>query len=376
MAGFVGLGKALSFNLDINLFEHFLHPVVPALEVEHAPPFAGEWALIGISVAVAVSGILLARRFYWGPEAFRRPKALAERFPALYSTVANKYYVDEIYGATVVAGPQPGEGLVRVRRPGRGRCGQRDAPPHGGDVVPLGTVRPQRRGRARQSGGWCLRVGEPGLAACAVGRGAGVRAGHGCGLCADGRGGAVARAAEGDAMGLVTNLLIIICYVPLVGSLAILFLLREEEQGDQGGRDRRGRPGLRALAAPLVPLRPGGPAFQFGYEHEWIPSLGAKYHFGVDGISMLLILLTTLLGFISVYSSFSAITEREKEYYVFLLLLQTGMLGVFCRSTSSCSTCSGRSCSSRCTSSSGSGAGRASSTRRSSSSCTRWSARC
>ena len=84
------------------------------------------------------------------------------------------------------------------------------------------------------------------------------------------------------------------------------------------------------LSLPLWFLYvPDGPAFQFAYVHEWIPSVGAKYHFGVDGISMLLILLTTLLGFISVYSSFSAITHREKEYYVFLLLLQTGMLGVF-----------------------------------------------
>ena len=104
LAGFLGIGKALSFNLDINAFEHFLHPIAPALEVEHAPVLATEWVLILISVAVAVAGILLARRFYFGPEAFRRPKALAERFPTLYATVANKYYVDEIYEATVVAG--------------------------------------------------------------------------------------------------------------------------------------------------------------------------------------------------------------------------------------------------------------------------------
>jgi len=55
-----------------------------------------------------------------------------------------------------------------------------------------------------------------------------------------------------------------------------------------------------------------------------------QYIFGVDGFSVLLILLTTLLGFIAVYSSFTAITERKKEYYISLLLLQTGMLGVFC----------------------------------------------
>ncbi len=131
-------------------------------------------------------------------------------------------------------------------------------------------------------------------------------------------------------MGFVTNLLNIICYVPLVGALVIIFLLRRGQTAAiktvatvTAGLDF-------ALSLSLWFLYvPDGPAFQLAYVHEWIPSVGAKYHFGVDGISILLILLTTLLGFISVYSSFSAITHREKEYYVFLLVLQTGMLGVF-----------------------------------------------
>lgn len=61
----------------------------------------------------------------------------------------------------------------------------------------------------------------------------------------------------------------------------------------------------------------------------WIQSLGAHYAFGIDGISLLLVLLTTLLGSVSILSSWSAITERVKEYYAYMLLLQTGMLGVF-----------------------------------------------
>jgi NADH-quinone oxidoreductase subunit M len=131
-------------------------------------------------------------------------------------------------------------------------------------------------------------------------------------------------------MGFVTNLLNIICYVPLVGALVIVFLLRRGQTAAiktvatvTAGLDF-------VLSLPLwFRYIPDGPAFQFTYAHEWIPSVGATYHVGVDGISILLILLTTLLGFISVYSSFSAITHREKEYYVFLLVLQTGMLGVF-----------------------------------------------
>ncbi len=54
-----------------------------------------------------------------------------------------------------------------------------------------------------------------------------------------------------------------------------------------------------------------------------------RYEFGIDGMALLLVLLTTLLGVIAFVSSWSAITTRQKEYYVFLLLLQTGMLGVF-----------------------------------------------
>jgi NADH-quinone oxidoreductase subunit M len=68
---------------------------------------------------------------------------------------------------------------------------------------------------------------------------------------------------------------------------------------------------------------------QFVEKVPWIESLGVQYYFGVDGISILLVLLTTFLGMWAVLSSFTAIQERVKEYYVFMLLLQTGMLGVF-----------------------------------------------
>jgi NADH-quinone oxidoreductase subunit M len=131
-------------------------------------------------------------------------------------------------------------------------------------------------------------------------------------------------------MGFATNLLNIICYVPLLGAFAIIFLLKR----DQSRAIKTVATVIAGLDFVLsLPLwfvyDPAGPAFQFTFARDWIPAVGARYHVGVDGISVLLILLTTLLGFIAVYSSFSAITHRQKEYYVFLLLLQTGMLGVF-----------------------------------------------
>jgi len=68
---------------------------------------------------------------------------------------------------------------------------------------------------------------------------------------------------------------------------------------------------------------------QFVENVPWIQTPGANYHTGIDGISLLLVMLTTLLGPLAVLSSWDAIENRVKEYYVFMLLLQTGMLGVF-----------------------------------------------
>ncbi len=85
------------------------------------------------------------------------------------------------------------------------------------------------------------------------------------------------------------------------------------------------------ISIPLWFLyKPGGVEFQFATQFDWIPSVACSTCSGSTGFSVLLILLTTLLGFIAVYSSFTAITERKKEYYISLLVLQTGMLGVFC----------------------------------------------
>jgi NADH-quinone oxidoreductase subunit M len=71
------------------------------------------------------------------------------------------------------------------------------------------------------------------------------------------------------------------------------------------------------------------PGWQFVERAQWIPSIGAEYFLGVDGFSALMVLLTTLVGVIAVLSSWNAITDRVKEYYIMLLVLQTGMLGAF-----------------------------------------------
>jgi NADH-quinone oxidoreductase subunit M len=72
-----------------------------------------------------------------------------------------------------------------------------------------------------------------------------------------------------------------------------------------------------------------GAEFQFAEIAEWIPALGISYNFGLDGISLWLVLLTTFLTPIVILASYSAIEERRKEYYFLLLALESAMLGAF-----------------------------------------------
>jgi len=70
-------------------------------------------------------------------------------------------------------------------------------------------------------------------------------------------------------------------------------------------------------------------AFRWQQDVSWIAAIGAHYHVGVDGISLWLVLLTTLLLPISILSSWTSVRKRELTYYIFLLLLESAMIGVF-----------------------------------------------
>ena len=124
-------------------------------------------------------------------------------------------------------------------------------------------------------------------------------------------------------------LLSLILFTPLAGALILLFVNKQNEQA------LRWIANLFALAGFLVSLPLWfsydsiNPEFQFVERLQWIPSIGAEYFLGVDGFSALMTLLATLMGVIAVLSSWTAITERVKEYYIFLLVLQTGMIGAF-----------------------------------------------
>src|SRR5262252_8791679 len=128
---------------------------------------------------------------------------------------------------------------------------------------------------------------------------------------------------------ITSNILSIVTFAPAVGALLLLFYNRDHVRS------------IRACALIITILAfifslhliaafdSRNPDFQFAVKVPWIPSLGIDYSMGIDGISVFLILLTTLLTPLAVLASWS-IHDRLKEYFIFMLLLETGMIGVFC----------------------------------------------
>ncbi|HWC72602.1 MAG TPA: NADH-quinone oxidoreductase subunit M [Gemmatimonadales bacterium] len=84
-----------------------------------------------------------------------------------------------------------------------------------------------------------------------------------------------------------------------------------------------------AISVPLWWAFVPSAGMQFVVDHPWIPAWGIHYTVGVDGISLFMVLLTTFLMPLSVLGSWSYITRRENGFYALLLVLTTGMIGVF-----------------------------------------------
>ncbi len=130
-------------------------------------------------------------------------------------------------------------------------------------------------------------------------------------------------------------ILSLITFLPLIGAFAILVFARDKDEAVVNGNAR-----ATALWTSLITfflslvLWVGfdrkSADFQFVQQIPWIENLGITYHMGVDGISMLFVLLSTLLTPICVLASWDAIQTRVKEYMVAFLVLETLMVGMFC----------------------------------------------
>ena len=118
-----------------------------------------------------------------------------------------------------------------------------------------------------------------------------------------------------------------ILFTPLAGAVGLVFVNRRRDDIIRWVANVCAVATV-LLALPLwFRLEPFGAPWQFVERRAWLPAIGANYFLGVDGFSALLVLTTTIVTAIAVASSWSSITERAKEYYAFLLVLETGLIG-------------------------------------------------
>ena len=124
-------------------------------------------------------------------------------------------------------------------------------------------------------------------------------------------------------------ILTIVTFLPLVGAIAVAIA---------PARNARAIALAAALATWVASLLlvigfAGGPQrgglFQFVIVADWIPFFGIQYKMGVDGLSLILVILTTTLSWVSILASFRPIKDRIKEYMISFLILEVGMIGVF-----------------------------------------------
>ncbi|MFN2190126.1 MAG: NuoM family protein [Candidatus Promineifilaceae bacterium] len=130
----------------------------------------------------------------------------------------------------------------------------------------------------------------------------------------------------------MNGILSILTFFPLVGIVAILLLKPLKRESDNLIRQ------LAIATAALTFIISGVVLFQFNPDLstlqlvekvEWIPALGISYFLAVDGLSILFIMLTSFITLLAIIASWSQIQSQVKQYYVFMLMLEIGMTGVF-----------------------------------------------
>jgi NADH-quinone oxidoreductase subunit M len=122
--------------------------------------------------------------------------------------------------------------------------------------------------------------------------------------------------------GMLTALI----FLPLVG--AFFILMQSEERAIWNSAFIFSLLPLALSFYVLFEFNPQMADYQFAEQYDWIPSFGITYHIGIDGISLFLVLLTTILITLSLlYSGGGDIEERPREFCFFMLVLETGLLG-------------------------------------------------
>jgi NADH-quinone oxidoreductase subunit M len=127
------------------------------------------------------------------------------------------------------------------------------------------------------------------------------------------------------------DLLTVVTFLPAAGALGLVLVPRGE------ARQQKALALVVSLVTLAVSLRlwvgfdasPAAPEFQFEQFVPWVASIGIGYHVGLDGVALLLVMLTTVLTPIVILSAWKAIEDRVKEFMIALLVLETAMIGTF-----------------------------------------------
>jgi NADH-quinone oxidoreductase subunit M len=132
-------------------------------------------------------------------------------------------------------------------------------------------------------------------------------------------------------MDFLINPLTLVTFFPLVGVLVLLFINQEQKNALRWTALITSLLTFGISVWMLVQFNPGDPNLQLVVNLPWIQVAGwnISYYMGVDGISILLVMLTTFLTPISILSTWTAVEERVKDFMLFFLLLEVGMIGVF-----------------------------------------------
>ncbi len=128
-------------------------------------------------------------------------------------------------------------------------------------------------------------------------------------------------------------ILSLVTFLPLVGAVFILFVRGDDRTVAQNARWVALWTTVATFLVSLtlwIDFDRSSAAFQFVERSAWFPGTGISYHMGVDGISVLLVLLSTFLMPICILASWEAIETRVKEYMISFLILETMMVGTFC----------------------------------------------
>jgi NADH-quinone oxidoreductase subunit M len=128
-------------------------------------------------------------------------------------------------------------------------------------------------------------------------------------------------------------ILSLVTFLPLAGAFIILMVRGEEEVVARNARWTALWTSLITLALSLIlwaRFDPSTADFQFVERAAWLPEFGVNYHMGVDGISVLFVLLSTLLTPLCILASWESVKTRVRDYMVAFLVLESMMVGMFC----------------------------------------------